>query len=137
MQAIENIPAEPRRVRRLPTIELCAYVQRRKAVLISLWSDVKVLDFNHAGLTLEADFELQEYQVMTISLELKMEMGAIVADRIPSTVRTVRKQGNKFICTVEFDPSDRSGNKTQLVRIESLLARSQVVADRLSGRNTR
>ena len=137
MQALENKNEDRRRARRLPAIKLCAYVQRRKAVLISLWSDVKVLDFNHTGLTMETDFEVQPDQAVTITLELKLEIGSITADRVSCKVSRVRKEFSKFICAVEFDDSENSRTKPQLVRIESLLSRSQLVADRIAGKDRR
>ncbi|WP_020408594.1 PilZ domain-containing protein [Hahella ganghwensis] len=131
MQANETTQTEKRRTRRYPAVELCAYVLRRKAMLISLWDEVQVIDYSHLGMAFEADSELLDKKSLTLSIELKMEVGDIKVDRVNGRIRHTRNLGGLYRYAVEFEKGQDPNLMPQLVRLESLLTRSQNLADRI------
>ncbi len=131
MQASEMSFTEKRRTRRYPAVELCAYILRRKAMLISLWDEVQVIDYSHLGMAFTADSELLDKKTLTLSIELKMEVGDIKVDRVNARICHTKSLGGMHRYAVEFEKSGDSNLMPQLVRIESLLTRSQNLAQRI------
>ncbi len=125
---------ERRRVRRYPAVELRASLRRKKGLIGNQWVEVHASDFSHLGACIDVDFELAAGDSVTLQFDFKMEVGPIVIDKVPGSVRHVKNLGNLRRCGVQFDDRLDAKVRDQLKRVESLLARSLSVADRIQKR---
>ena len=136
MSTSSAITSERRRVRRLPAVELQANLRMKKGLFGEAWTEVRATDFSHVGVSIDLDGRLDSGQTVTLSFHLKMEMGEISLEKVQGTVRHVKPLGGQCRCGIEFTGIKQGSDlEAQLTRLESLLARSQSVGQRIQNQN--
>ena len=121
---------ERKKGRRYPAVELTTRVKRRKGLIGADWIEVPAFDFTHKGVCVDLDFKMEVGQHLTLALDLKMEVGDITIDRVSCEVDHVKAMGNIYRCDVVFK-TDSETLLGHLTRIESLMSRSQNLAQRI------
>ena len=129
-------PEDRRNLRRFPAAELKASLRVKKGLFGDSWVAVKPQDYNKRGLSIDTSVELNTEEEVVVGLELVMDMGSIQIEKLAGVVRYAKQVGMLYRYGIEFDfESARFMRSTevesQLARIESILERSQHVADRI------
>lgn len=130
----EETGSERRRSRRYPAAELRARMRVKKGLLSEAWEEVSTSDFSRHGIAIESPVEVKQGEMVTLALELHMEMGVITIDKLMAVVRHRKVLGRQNRYGLEFDLAQKvkgADLETQLSRIEGLLERSHNLAQRI------
>ncbi|MCG8610660.1 MAG: PilZ domain-containing protein [Pseudomonadales bacterium] len=121
---------------RMPTANLKSSIRVSKGLLKQLWEEARAKDFSFFGMCLKTNREYHVDDVITLSLQLELDVGTIGIEQINARIVRVNKLVGFYEYGVEFDQKvvkNPTGDVAKdLLRIENFLTRQAALTARLS-----
>lgn len=126
---------ELRARKRMPTAKLKSSIRVSKGILKSIWEEARAKDFSLFGMCLKTSRVYKIDDVITISLDLELDMGNISVEYINARIVRINKLVGFYEYGVEFDKkvveNTTSDTTLNLMRIENFLEKQAALSAKM------
>ncbi|MCP5162822.1 MAG: PilZ domain-containing protein [Hahellaceae bacterium] len=121
---------------RMPTANLKSSIRVSKGILKDIWEEARAKDFSFFGMCLKTNRIFEVDDVITLSLNLELDVGNIGVAQINARIARINKLVGFYEYGVEFDKkvikNPTGSTAKDLLRIENFLTRQAALTARLS-----